>query len=126
MKRFCVFVGVICLMLCAIATRLYFNRLSTFLSGEYTAFNSDDLPFSPAISKGYERVDVQGNNVQDVIEKLKCKIIKIEQIEDITIYYCYSPFILKSVYLFNNDINIMIARTGSKVVVGSPLIKGSF
>ena len=126
MKRFCVFVGVICIMLCAIATRLYFNRLSTFLSGEYTAFNSDDLPFSPAISKGYERVDVQGNNVQDVIEKLKCKIIKIEQIEDITIYYCYSPFILKSVYLFNNDINIMIARTGSKVVVGSPLIKGSF
>ena len=126
MKRFCVFVGVICLMLCAIATRLYFNRLSTFLSGEYTAFNSDDLPFSPAISKGYERVDLDKASAQEVINTLKCKIIKTEQIEDITIYYCYSPFLLKSVYLFNNDVNIMIAQTSSKVVVGSPLIKGSF
>lgn len=126
MKRFCVFVGVICLMLLGVATRLYFNRLSTFLSGEYTAFNSDDLPFSPAISKGYERADLDSSSAQEVINKLKCKIIKTEQIEDITIYYCYSPFLLKSVYLFNNDINIMIAQTSSKVVVGSPLIKGSF
>lgn len=126
MKRFCVFVGVICLMLLGVATRLYFNRLSTFLSGEYTAFNSDDLTFSPAISKGYERVDLSNSSAQEVISKLKCKIIKIEHVEDITIYYCYSPFLLKSVYLFNNDINIMIAQTNDKVVAGSPLIKGSF
>lgn len=125
MKRFCVFIGIICLMLCGIATRLYFNKLSTFLAGEWTAFNESDLPCVSAISKGYERVDTNGESMSEIIKKLKCRVVKIEQVDDITIVYAYSPYVLKSVYLFNSNINIMIAKTNNKVVVGSPIIKGS-
>ena len=126
MKRFCVFVGVVCLMLSAIAVRLYFCRLNVFLEGEYTAFAKNDEVAQTSISKYYERLDIEGNKFDEVIEKLRCKIIRKEEVEGITIVYAYSPFVLKSVFLFSHSVNIMIAITDSKTIVGAPLIKGSF
>ena len=126
MKRFCVFVGVICLMLSAIAVRLYFCRLNVFLGGEYTSFSRSDEVDNVSISKYYERVDMDGDRFCEVVEKLKCNIIKKEEVDGITVVYAYSPYLLKSVFLFSRTVNIMIALTDSKTIVGAPLIKGSF
>jgi hypothetical protein len=113
-------------MLSAIATRLYFYRLDEFLEGEYTAFSKNDEIISVSISKGYERVDMDGNKLDEVLEKLRCNIIKKEEVDGITIVYAYSPYLLKSVFIHSRSVNIMIALTEEKTVVGSPLIKGSF
>ena len=126
MKRFCVFVGVVCLMLSAIAARLYFCRLNVFLDGEYTSFSRSDEVDNVSISKYYERVDMDGDRFCEVVEKLKCNIIKKEEVDGITVVYAYSPYLLKSVFLFSRTVNIMIALTDSKTIVGAPLIKGSF
>ena len=127
MRRFCAFAGVLCLMLLGVALRLYFCRLNLIIDGTYTAFSDNDEPLYTSISKGYERVDVMdGTNVDEIINKLNAKIIKTERVGDITIIYAYSPYLLKSVRLFDETINVMIATTPSSVVVGSPLIKGSY
>lgn len=127
MKRLCAFVGILCLMLSAVALRLYFCRLNVLIDGEYYAFAKNDEASFCSISKGYERVDVsKETNVDDILNKLKAKIIRTEQVDEITIYYAYSPCLLKRERLFGENINLMIAITPSKIVVGSPLIKGSY
>ncbi len=126
MKRTCAFFAVICLMLSAVAVRLYFARLDNFVGGKYTAFDKNDEEISVSISKGYERADISGDTVKSVIETLKARIIKTENVGDITVIYAYSPMILKSVKLHGVTINLMIAKTSDRTVVGSPLIKGSY
>ncbi len=128
MKRVCAFVGIICLMLLTIGVRLKFCRLDVFIDGTYSAFAYNDTPASITISKGYERVDINygQENVESVLKKLKAKIIKRETVGDISIIYAYSPCLLKGVNLFGGRVNVMIASTSSSIVVGSPLIKGSF
>lgn len=127
MRRFCAFAGVLCLMLLGVALRLYFCRLDLIIEGTYTAFSDNDEQIYTSISKGYERVDVgNGTNASEIIRKLKARIIKTEKVGDITIIYAYSPCLLKSVRLFDENVNVMIATTPSSVVVGSPLIKGGY
>lgn len=114
-------------MLSAIAIRLRFCRLDVLIDGTYSAFSYNDIPISLSISKGYERVELDcETNIDNVLQKLRAIIIKKESIGDISIIYAYSPALLKSVELFGERVNLMIARTSSSVVVGSPLIKGSF
>lgn len=128
-KRLCAFVGVVCLMLSAVGLRLRFCRLDALIDGEYTAFASDDSVCVCSISKGYERVDTQGgaSKVERILAKAKAKLIKTEKIDaDLTVFYAYSPCLLKSVRLFGRNVNLMIALNGNSVVVGSPLIKGSY
>lgn len=128
MKRFCAFVGVVCLMLSAVALRLYFCRLNVLVDGVYTAFNADDTVASVSIAKGYERVDVVGGEQEaySVLSKLRARVIRTESFSETVIIYAYSPCLLKSVRLFDDSVNIMIAITPSALVVGSPLIKGSY
>ena len=127
MKRLCAFIGIICLMLSAIAIRLRFCRLDVIIDGDYLAYSNNDTPVFFSISKGYERVELdREENVGSILQKLKAQIIKEEKVDDISIIYAYSPILLKSVELFGTRINVMIACTSSAIVVGSPLIKGSF
>lgn len=128
MKRFCAFLGVACIMLSFVALRLRFCRLNVFLDGTYSTFSDNDTQISLSISKGYERVDLRKHDgsEQEVLKKLKAKTVKKENVGDILIIYAYSPCLLKGVRLFGSTVNVMIAVTESAVVVGSPLIKGSF
>ncbi len=128
MKRVCVFIGMMCLMLSSVALRLYFCRLDTLIEGTYSAFSDNDTPILLSISKGYERVDINGGaeNMDEILKKLKAVIVRKEDVGDISIVYAYSPCLMKSVELFGRRVNVMVALTPSSVVVGSPLIKGSF
>lgn len=80
-------------------------------------FNNSDV---------YQRFDVQGVSVREAILKMRARIIYTQDLQDMKIYYCYSPLIKKSVTLKGKTINLMIADRSQDLVIGSPLIKGSY
>ena len=82
MKRLCAFIGIICLMLSAIAIRLRFCRLDVIIDGDYLAYSNNDTPVFFSISKGYERVELdREENVGSILQKLKAQIIKEEKVK---------------------------------------------
>lgn len=70
------------------------------------------------------------NNVEidNILSKLNAKIQFIEYIKesDITILFCTSPLIYKSIKVKNKIINLQIAIAEEYTVVGWPMILGSF
>ena len=125
----------ICIFLFAllVAFRFFCNGLLSFVAGEYSYFlNNDEQIYlsSPTFNAlcHYERVDFRGGEgeVEKLLEKARAVVKKRERIENIVIIYAYSPLILGSETVNGTKVNLMIALSNDKVVVGSPLIKGSF
>ena len=130
MKRNCVFIIFTILCLCVLALRVYSGNLSSFIGGQYVAYDGQDREYVPAlIASSYERIDINGgkDRAVELIGEMSARVVKTEKIEeDIDIYYWYSPRLIKNVYLFGEKVNLMIAVRGDRISVGTPLLKGSY
>lgn len=131
-KRVVIFIAVVFLL---IGYRLSDNGLlSYYSSGDYTVFDKYDNSVTygtpPLLNKRgcYERLDFNGSDrdVKDFIKKAEGKVVFVEQVGDVKIYYAYSRAISGYSELAFGRVNIMIAQSGGKITVGSPLIKGSY
>lgn len=123
------------IVLFAVAIRIYDNGLlSATRTGKYTVFDSADnatvYDETPLFGSrlGYERIDTVGSyaDASAFLDRLNACVIKYEEVDDITIIYAYSNRIEKQEIVFNEKVNIMIALSNGNMVVGSPLIKGSY
>ena len=65
-------------------------------------------------------------NINYILSLLKADIVKCEKVCGREIYYCYSA--CKSEYVISegNKVNYQIAISEDKVVIGTPLILGSY
>ncbi len=124
---------VIFLFALLVALRFFCNGLLFFKTGEYSFFSHSDeqiylsSPTFNALGR-YERIDFCGGEeeAEELLRKAHAVIKKRERIENIVIIYAYSPLILGNETVNGTKVNLMIALSGGKVAVGSPLIKGSF
>ena len=119
----------------AVAVRLYDNGLLSFVSsGQYSIFDEsdnvtifDERPTFGARS-GYERIDATGSyaDASALLKKMNADIVKYEKVDDIIIIYAFTDRIEKKEKVFGRNVNVMIALSQGNMVVGSPLIKGSY
>jgi len=99
-----------------------------FIGGnEYTKAykDSDFSEFREAYSV---RIDApySDKNIDNIKKTLSLKIIFSEQVGSIDIYYFYSYKLSKIQYHQMQKYNIMIAITRQKLIVGYPIIAGSY
>lgn len=130
-KRALLFLGA---ALVAVGLRIYAPGLAGLIGGEYTAFdrydreiNYDERPRIAAFS-AYERLDLTGGEAaaNGVIAALGARVLAVEKVGEITVYYARSNRIMRCENTRQGRVNVMIAVSGERVTVGSPLIKGSF
>lgn len=109
--------------------------LCTFVrDGSYTAYLDGDaeLRYSEVPLFGvrgvYERIDTYGGKEKatEILDRLAATGVRTETIDDVTVIYAFSPLLPRSVVLKGERTNVMIALTRGKLVIGSPLIKGSY
>ena len=62
----------------------------------------------------------------DLKNKLLCKVCYFEEIDNITTYYGFNKKLNNSIIIDNKAVNIQIAFNGEQIVVGTPVILGSF
>ena len=76
----------------------------------------------------YEKVVLSGGKTRakKLLLDTKATVVKVEQIDGLTVLYAHSPVLSKCVVVGEKKINITIAYASDVVVVGTPLIKGSF
>ena len=76
----------------------------------------------------YERIDTYGGKEKatEILDRLAATGIRTETIGEITVIYAFSPLLSQSVTLKDERTNVMIALARGKLVIGSPLIKGSY
>jgi len=131
-KRIAVFAAVALIL---IGVRLFDNGLPGFIgSGVYTAYGAGDREivrdYVPALNaRGcYERIDTPGGvrDAEALLEKMNARLLYTERLEDITIFYAYCPRISVREKTSFGDVNVMIAVSGGKMAVGSPLLKGAY
>lgn len=61
-----------------------------------------------------------------LIETYEATILKKEEAEGVTNYYCFSPRFPKGIRLFGEIVNLQIAESDQRTCVGTPIIFGSF
>lgn len=132
LKRTLIFIGLAAVLM---GLRLRYAGLAALVrGGEYTAFDECDREITYAVRpplgpwNAYERVDLVGgrDRAQSVLSSLDAEVLACERVGDIVVYYARSPRLIKSVSTRYGAVNLMIAASGERVTVGSPLIKGSF
>ncbi len=131
-KRIAAFIAVAFMLL---GLRLTDNGLPGIVkNGNYTVFDKFDrakcyegIPVLN-VRGAYERVDFKGSrtDAEKLLYDSRSVVLGEEQIDDITVIYAYCPTISGYETTDYGKVNIMIALSKGNVVVGSPLIKGSY
>lgn len=126
----------IILLLCSVtllAARPGYGGLSSIAEGSYSYFTDADCQVYSdgglALPVGaYERVDLEGTeeDVTAIIETAGAVIKKRERIGEIEIIYAYTDALSATAETGFGTVNLMIAVSGSRIAVGSPLLKGSY
>ena len=73
-----------------------------------------------------ERITLLEGDAADVLKTLGARELAREEIDGMTVIYAFSPRISAYETLRYGRVNVMIAVRGARLVVGSPLIKGSY
>lgn len=104
-----------------------FGKLSVYTK----TFNNGNL--LPNISKNSQNGKLVGESLEcdnievgNILESLNGNIIFVENVENLTILYCYTYKIPKKVKVKNHYINLQIATCENYTIIGWPLILGSF
>lgn len=115
--------------------RLACGGLCSFVrEGSYTAYvggdaelRYDEVPLI-GVRGAYERIDTYGGEEKaaEILRTLAATNARTETVGEITVIYAFSPFLPQSVTLKGERTNVMIALSRGKLVIGSPLIKGSY
>ena len=85
---------------------------------------SINLPFSDFIGF-YKQFDTS-YDYNSLLNKYRAKLVCVEKLDGITNYYYYSNKLPKSESVKNKKVNIQIAISNNAVVVGTPIIYGSY
>ncbi len=129
MKRFILLLGVI-MLFTGVKLRdrglLRVAEEGVFYTQTESGFEETEIPVFNNGS-GYQRFDVKGVSAKKAIATLRARTVFVQEtVEGLTIYYCFSPLLKSSVTLKGKTVNLMIADGGDGLVLGSPLIKGSY
>lgn len=129
MKRyFPLFIG-LCLLLVGITLgdtfrALDYDSLTVYADGTPTVYGDGDRV--PSTRGKYVRADMYGD-CDEVLGLLGAKEIAREAVDDMVVVYAFSPYISACETLKYGRVNVMIAvRDDGSLVVGCPLIKGSY
>ena len=112
--------------------------IKNYFTGEYTAYSSSSN--TKDINLGFcsitntktkstigESIICQNLELSAAIKTLKATVLKKEYLDcNTVVIYGYSPLINKSVNLNNLKVNIQIAVKDNEIIIGWPLILGSF
>ena len=116
-----------------------FTLLDYFI-GDYTAYTSSEVD-SDSVNLGFcymnskpiskhlvgESIILKDCEAGAVIKTLNANVVKKEWLEDGTVViYAYSSLIEKQVKVENKNVNLQIAIKENSIIVGWPLILGSF
>ncbi len=63
---------------------------------------------------------------QAILAKCRAKVVQVEVVGDIIIYYAYSSKLGQGVNIDGKRVNLQIATDKNKIKIGSPLIMGSY
>jgi len=139
MKKIAVIIVVFIILLSGVQTEEHFTLLDYF-SGEYTVYTSTNsgencvnLGFcymnSQAIGDQVvgESMVIQNLEIGTALSDLKARVVKTEYLEDgSTVIYAYTNLIDDHVEISGKIVNLQIANKENRVVIGWPLILGSF
>ena len=101
------------------------------LSGEIVQCGDKDFVYlSPTEAKKclkkYQTYSLQFNlenvTLQELLKLLAGKVLFCQALEDLEIYYCYTPFEQNCVYMDGKKVNMQVAISDEKIVAGFPLI----
>ncbi len=114
-----------------ISARLYDNGLcSVIRAGEFSYFNERDeeiyCPQPLFCRYAYQKIELDRKEAKEVLEPLMIEVVTTENFDTVCVFYGRTPFIYNSIEIDGNKVNIMIAVREDKVLVGSPVLKGSF
>ena len=73
-----------------------------------------------------ESIVVDGLSVDAIFKEFDANIIKVEQVDNITCYYGYTSRLPYEIKLFGDKVNLHVAVDGDKIILGTPLIFGSY
>ncbi|MBE7076380.1 MAG: hypothetical protein E7374_00615 [Clostridiales bacterium] len=136
MKKFLI-VLIVFVIICAGNMNKTTFTLTDYFDGEYYCYVKEkkdncinlgsffmtDKKISSCLGESME-VNVTPDNI---IDTLKVRVVKNEYLENgTTIIYGFSNLINKNVKVDNKRVNVQIAITESKTVVGWPVIMGSY
>lgn len=109
------------LMLNAYSKQTDFSFSKYFSSGTITCYATDTN------IKG-ESIYFENLEIDNALKTLKANVVFKEYIKEkrLTILYCLSPLINKTIVTKNKEINLQIAVSNNYVVLGWPMILGSF
>ena len=66
------------------------------------------------------------SNLEDLIHGLKIKIFKKENIENLNIYYGYTPIYSDAIFIDDKQANVQIVEREGEMIVGFPIILSGF
>lgn len=105
----------------------YVDEMSNFNIYHYcdgmVGINDKSLDNTLGVAYVYPK---DSKSAQDVIGALKAKIRFEQQLEDGVSYYGYVRGLDKSVNIQNEEINVQIVSNKDNIIVGFPLIMGSY
>lgn len=140
MKKIIISVLIMLLFSCNLNTTKNFSLLDYF-NGDYTSYSKEyvnnksiDLGFcymnnfriSQNIIVG-ESIKIKDLEVASALKDLQASVVKTETLQDNTIIiYAYTKLINSTKQVDNKNVNLQFAITPHYVVVGWPLILGSY
>ncbi len=128
LKRICV---LLLLLITIVGIRLYDNGLCTVLrAGKFSYFNHRDEQifccqplFCPY---KYQRIELNAIEAKQALENLMIEVVATENFDTVCVFYGRSPLIYGGVTVNGQEVNIMIATRKDCVIVGTPVLKGSY
>ena len=86
-----------------------------------------DLPFVTGESVEVLLTEADGF-VESALERYGAAVQFVEEVDGVTSYYCYSPYLARKVFLQGRAVNLHIAvrESDGAAVVGTPIIFGGF
>ncbi len=71
-------------------------------------------------------LSAKGFELESILSDFGARVVFTENLSNATVYYAYSPKIKSQKTVRGEKINLQVAISGERVVLGAPLIFGSF
>ena len=92
------------------------DGISSVIKNEY--FSTDKIYGESAVIDGY--------STDQLFNLFDAQIINVEVVDGVVCYYGYSTRLPYNVKLFDTKVNLHVAVDGDKIILGTPLIFGSY
>ena len=121
---------------CLVLSFTHLNSTDLFSKGEKTYYLYNHSSTASIVKeKSFLGINTVGEstvissenfNLAGFLADNSARKVFIEELNEITVYYCYSPNIKRYKVIKGQKINLQIAVRKSVVTIGSPLIYGSY